>query len=130
MVADILQAQHLRGLVKVPIREEGAGFGLDYVVDQSFFQHLREHLFGRRIWVSDRRDWSAEQFVEAAHQQNDVEACFRALHGDEPVAWSPMWHWTDQKIAVHAFYMILALLLACGCWSSAPAKRNQRARPL
>jgi len=80
-------------------------------VNESFLVHLQEHLFGRRIWVSDRRDWSAEQIVEVAHQQNDVEACFRSLHGDEPVAWSPMWHWTDQKVAVHGFYMILALLL-------------------
>ena len=25
--------------------------------------------------------------------------------------WSPMFHWTDSKIQVHAFYCVLALLL-------------------
>ena len=28
------------------------------------------------------------------------------------VGWEPMFHWTDQKIRVHAFYCVLALLLA------------------
>jgi len=27
------------------------------------------------------------------------------------VAWTPVWHWTDQKVRVHAFYMVLSLLL-------------------
>ena len=28
------------------------------------------------------------------------------------LSWEPMFHWTDQKIRVHAFYCVLALLLA------------------
>ena len=27
------------------------------------------------------------------------------------LGWSPMYHWTDSKIQVHAFYCVLALLL-------------------
>ncbi len=27
------------------------------------------------------------------------------------LGWSPMFHWTDSKIRVHAFYCVLALLL-------------------
>jgi transposase len=27
------------------------------------------------------------------------------------LGWSPMFHWTDSKIQVHAFYCVLALLL-------------------
>lgn len=85
-------------------------FSLAYELDHAHLDHLEAHLFGRRIWASDRQDWSAEQIVSAAHQQNDAEACFRDLHGEAPAAWSPMWHWTEQKIAVHAFSMVLALL--------------------
>ncbi len=112
VVAAALAAQHLRRLLRVEVKEEGGRFSLHYEVDQDYLEHLSAHLFGRRIWVSDRRDWSPEQILQAAHQQNDAEACFRDLHGERPAAWSPMWHWTDQKIAVHAFYMLLALLLA------------------
>ena len=28
------------------------------------------------------------------------------------VSWRPLPHWTDQKIRVHAFYCVLALLLS------------------
>ena len=28
------------------------------------------------------------------------------------VSWKPMFHWTDQKIRVHAFYCVIALTLA------------------
>ena len=28
------------------------------------------------------------------------------------VSWRPLHHWTDQKIRVHAFYCVLALLLS------------------
>ncbi len=110
-VARALQAQHLRRLITVTIAEPAGRLRLTYEVDQAFLTHLQQHLFGRRIWVSDRRDWSAEQILETAHQQNEVETCFRSLHADRAVAWSPMWHWTDQKIAVHAFYCVIALLL-------------------
>ena len=112
VVAAALSAQHLRRLVKVEIKQQGDLFKFSYEVDQVHLEHLQNHLFGRRIWVSDRGDWSSEQILAAAHQQNDAEACFRDLHGELPAAWSPMWHWTDQKVSVHAFYMLLALLLA------------------
>lgn len=110
-VREALTAQHLRRLIKVSIAEEQGRFQLDYEIDDEAFEHLKDHLFGRRIWVTDHEDWSAEEILRAAHQQNDVEACFRDLHGNEPVAWSPAYHWTDQKLAVHAFYMVLGLLL-------------------
>jgi transposase len=106
-----LRAQHLSQLLKVTISEEEGHLQLSYTLDESHLQHLRDHLFGRRIWVTDHRDWSVEQIVHAGHQQSDCENCFRDLHGEDPVAWTPMWHWTDQKIRVHAFYMVLSLLL-------------------
>jgi len=106
-----LRAQHLRRLVKFNISAQDAHLQLSFEVDQSHLAHLQEHLFGRRLWITDHRDWSAEQVVLAGHKQSDCENCFRDLHGEDPVAWTPMWHWTDQKIRVHAFYMTLSLLL-------------------
>ena len=107
-----LRAQHLSRLLKVSISEQDGSLQLSYEIDESHLDHLKAHLFGRRIWVTDHRDWSAEQIVRAGHQQSDCENCFRDLHGEDPVAWTPMWHWTDQKIRTHAFYMTLSLLLS------------------
>lgn len=110
-VRAILRAQHLSQLLKVTISEEEGHLRLSYELNESHLVYLREHFFGRRIWVTDHRDWSAERIVRVGHQQSDCENCFRDLHGQDPVAWTPMWHWTDQKIQVHAFYMVLSLLL-------------------
>ena len=29
------------------------------------------------------------------------------------LGWEPMFHWTDSKIRVHAFYCVLALMMGC-----------------
>ncbi|MBI4310240.1 MAG: hypothetical protein HY681_00550, partial [Chloroflexi bacterium] len=34
------------------------------------------------------------------------------LHDPAHVSWQPMYHWTDQKIRVHALYCLIAFLLA------------------
>jgi len=106
-----LRGQYLRRLLKPSVTEVDGHFDLDYEVDQVVLEELREHLFGRRIWITDHRDWDGEKIIHTAHQQNDVEASFRHLHADHALAWSPMYHWTDQKIAVHAFYCVMGLLL-------------------
>jgi transposase len=111
LVRGILAAQHLKRLVTVTLSQRNGVLGLAYEIDQDHLQHLRDHFFGRRIWITDRRDWSAEQIMRAGNQQFDCENCFRDLHGEDPVAWTPVWHWTDQKIRAHAFYMALSLLL-------------------
>jgi transposase len=111
LVQIIVRPQHLSKLLQVSLSGEQGQLQLDHQVDNAHWRHLQDHWFGRRVWVSDREDWTAEQIVIAGHQQSDCENCFRDLHGEDPVAWTPMWHWTDQKIRVHAFYMVISLLL-------------------
>jgi transposase len=50
--------------------------------------------------------------VAAYRSQADVEAGFRQLKDPKVVSFSPMFHWTDQKIRVHVFYCVLALAVA------------------
>jgi len=44
--------------------------------------------------------------------QDAAEADFRQMKDPKVVSFSPMFHWTDQKIRVHAFYCVLALTVA------------------
>jgi hypothetical protein len=50
--------------------------------------------------------------VAAYRTQNDAEQGFRQLKDPHVVNFSPMFHWTDQKIRVHVFYCVLALAIA------------------
>jgi hypothetical protein len=54
-VDDILSAQHMRRLVGVEVYvEEGDLVRLRHTLDQEHLEHLQQHLFGRRIWLTTR----------------------------------------------------------------------------
>jgi len=61
--------------------------------------------------VTNHRDWTAEQVVGAYSGQQHVEQVFRGLKDGDWLGWGPMYHWTDQKIRVHAFYCMLGISL-------------------
>lgn len=111
-VERILSRQHLPKLLLTELYiEQGDLVRLRFHTDQTHLEHLREHLFGRRVWLTTHLDWAPEQVVVTAHDQAAVEADFRQLHSPFHVAWQPMFHWTDQKIRVHGLYCLIALLL-------------------
>src|SRR5207248_10014506 len=54
----------------------------------------------------------SSDLILAYRSQHHVEAAFRTMKDPHFVGWEPLYHWTDQKIRVHAFYCVLALTLA------------------
>jgi transposase len=73
---------------------------------------LEERIFGKRILFTNRDDWTTADIVAAYRSQSEVEAGFRQMKDPHVVSFSPMHHWTDQKIRVHVFYTVLALAVA------------------
>jgi transposase len=92
--------------------EEPASLRLSWRTDQAAKRRLAAEVFGKRILFTDREDWPVDQVVAADRSQADVEAGFRQLKDPKVVSFSPMFHWTDQKIRVHVFYCVLALAVA------------------
>lgn len=73
---------------------------------------LENEIFGKRILFTDRDDWPPSEVIAAYRSQADAEAGFRQLKDRHVVSFSPMFHWTEQKIRVHVFYCVLALAIA------------------
>jgi hypothetical protein len=75
---------------------------------------LETELFGKRVLFSDKGAGLAPTAVIVAdyRSQEAVGAGFRQMMGPEVVSFSPMFHWTDQKIRLHVFYCVLALMVA------------------
>lgn len=73
---------------------------------------LETELFGKRILITDHHDWTLADIVAGYRSQSEVEADFRQLKDPKVVSFSPMFHWSEQKIRVHAFYCVLALAIA------------------
>ncbi|MGH9058219.1 MAG: IS1634 family transposase, partial [Acidimicrobiales bacterium] len=87
---------------------------LDFAVDNKARAGLETELFGKRILFTDKPPQAAPTASVAAdyRSQETVEADFRQMKDPKVVSFSPMFHWTDQKIRVHAFYCVLALAVA------------------
>jgi transposase len=82
---------------------------LDFTIDPEKRAILEEEIFGKRVLITDRFDWTTAEVITAYRSQWEVEAGFRQLKDHDYIAVVPMFHWTDQKIAVHLFSCVLAL---------------------
>jgi transposase len=92
--------------------ETPAALRLSFAINPTSRAALEERLFGKRILFTNRNDWSVADIVAAYRSQSEVEAGFRQMKDPHLVSFSPMHHWTDQKIRVHVFYTVLALTIA------------------
>jgi len=101
----------LSALVHYQIVDEPGGKRLGFQVDHAALQELVTHRLGRTLLVTNRLDWTAEQVVAAYAGQQQIERVFRGLKEGDWLNWQPLYHWTDSKIRVHAFYCLLGLSL-------------------
>ena len=76
------------------------------------FEKLKRTRLGKRILCSDNLNWSTQEIILASRAQHHVEDAFKQMKDPHWVSFSPAFHWTDQKLRVHAFYCILALTLS------------------
>jgi transposase len=112
-IDQLLSGQHLSKVLHIEYDgDRQGGDRLEYWVDDAARRHLETEVFGKRIVATNRDEWSTEDILLAYRGQSQVEAVFRQLKDDEHLALRPQYHWTDQKIHVHAFICLLALLLA------------------
>jgi len=111
-VRSICSAQHLKSILKAEIKEVHRGLELTFSTDQSALDHLCQVQLGKTILFTDNAEWSDEEIVLAYRSQYHIEDAFKQMKHPHFLHWSPMFHWTDSKIRVHAFYCVLALTLS------------------
>jgi len=110
LVEQALSGQFLKSLIHCQVTK-GSLPSLSYRTDTAALARLvRTHL-GKTILFTDNADWSNEEIVLGYRAQHHIESAFRDMKNPHFLGWSPMFHWTDSKIRVHAFYCVLALTL-------------------
>jgi transposase len=111
-IARILRPRWLDRVIGWELQgSDPASLRLHWGTDPVARHRLDAEVFGKRILFTDH-DWPVAEVVAAYRSQADVEAGFRQLKDPKVVSFSPMLHWTDQKIRVHALYCVLALIVA------------------
>jgi hypothetical protein len=78
--------------------EAPAGLRLSFAVDTAARRAVENRLFGKRILFTNRDTWPVTDVVAAYRSQAAVESGFGQLKDPHVVSFSPMHHWTDQKI--------------------------------
>ncbi len=112
-VAQILKPRWLNRVISTSITgEEPAELRLVFRTKPKALAELHAELFGKRILFTDRDEWSIAEVVTGYRSQSGVEADFRQMKDPKVVSFSPMFHWTDQKIRVHVAHCVLALMTA------------------
>jgi len=112
-IADILKPRWLSRVVSTTLTGEGpAELRLTWRTMPKAREALEDEVFGKRVLVTDKDRAPRAVVVADYRSQEAAEADFRQMKDPKVVSFSPMFHWTDQKIRVHAFYCVLALAVA------------------
>jgi len=106
-----LSGQFLAELIAYQLQSRDGQWHLQFDLDSAALNRLIEQRLGRTVLISNRADWTAEQVVLGYDGQQQLEQVFRGLKDGDWLAWSPLYHWTDRKIRIHAFYCMLGISL-------------------
>jgi len=111
-IKKILAPQFMNSIFKVEVLQKQGLPELNYSIDHSKLQGLSEHRLGKTILATDHLNWSTTKVIEAYRNLFCIEQTFKNMKNLQFLRWQPAFHWTDQKIRVHAFYCVLALLVS------------------
>lgn len=102
-IAEILSPP-LGKMVCYELQGEDVQLSLSYHFDHDAQEAYARSHFGKNILFTNQHDWSTEEIVTAYRGQARIEDAFKLMKEAHFIGWSPMFHWTDQKIGVHGFY--------------------------
>jgi len=92
--------------------EQPKDLRLAWGIDQAARAALEEEIFGKHVLITDHDDWPVPEVIAGYRSQSEAEFSFRQLKDPHVVSFSPMHHWTEHNIRVHAFTCVLALQIA------------------
>lgn len=106
-----LKARHMKDLFHVEVTQRQGLPALTYRFDKRAWDRLQKTLLGKTILFTDNDEWTDAEIVRAYRSQHHVETAFRTMKDTQHISLRPQHHWTDQKIEVHVFYCVVALML-------------------
>jgi transposase len=111
-VERIVNRQYVREVLRHEVmKQKKEGVVIRTWIDETARRKLEEEYFGLRLLATARAEWTTAQIIEAYRGQSRVERAFRDLKDPWVCAFRPQYHWTDQKLIVHALIAVLSLLL-------------------
>jgi transposase len=107
----ILNGRHMAGLFTARVLGKEGRLRLRWKFNTNSWKSLKRTLLGKTLLFTDHEDWTDEQIVLGYRSQHHVESAFRRMKDVRYLTFRPTFHWTDQKLRVHAFYCVMALTI-------------------
>jgi transposase len=111
-VEKALAREHMADLFRVTIKAGQKAPVITFEEPAEAWTHLEEHVLGRTLLVTNRKDWTSEQIVDASRKQSHNERVFRDLKDPGGVSMLPLRHRRDAALRAHVLLVMLGLLLA------------------
>ena len=113
-LASILSTKHMDIVFNIQLVEnhEEIVTNVKYIIDEEAKASIAYKFFGKKLLITDRKDWSTEDILKTYREQDSIEKIFRSTKDNDHCAIRPQFHYTDQKIRVHIFCCLLGLTLA------------------
>ena len=108
----ILAPQFMKDLFEIKVATEKELPVFHYALKHDALDALINQRLGRTVLFTDHTDWDPGQVIRAYRSLTSIEDAFKNMKNIDFLHWQPAHHWTDQKIKVHGFCCVLALLLA------------------
>jgi len=115
-LAKLCGRQYLRTVARYEVTDKDGATRVRAWSDLEEYHRLKTRYFGLRILITDRSEWSTAQIIAAYRGQSKVEGAFRDLKDPGMFSTRPQFHWTDQKLHVHAFMCVTGYLLVRLLW--------------
>lgn len=109
---NILAPQYMKELFEIDLQDHNNQPILKYNINQKELEEITSTKLGRTMLISNRTKWLPEEVIKSYRSLSNVEEAFKYMKNRDYLRWQPSFHWTDQKVEVHTFYCVLALLLA------------------
>ena len=113
-VTAILSKKHMDTIFNIQLIEndEGLVTSIKYILDEENKGNVSYKFFGKKLLITDHKDWSTENILKTYREQDCIEKIFRSTKDNDHCAIRPQFHYTDQKVRVHIFCCLLGLTLA------------------
>jgi len=112
-VKNIISGSHCSKIIQVSYIGKRIVKDIEYSINQDAYEEICKKYFGKKLYISNHKDWTTEEIIEAYFGQSKIEDIFKDSKDPMHFAIRPQFHWTDSKIRVHIFCCLLGLLLTC-----------------
>ena len=103
--------EYMTDIFEYEILEKDKHILLTFSDSEQKLRTIMEEQLGKTALFTDRSDMSDYQVIAAYRSAWHVESSFKQMKDIDFLTVRPIFHWTDQRIAVHIFLCVLAYRL-------------------